>query len=691
MCFGPLDIQAIANVMRRSWLVTSAIAGIITCALAIAGPQPTATEQEQLGTLRTELQQELAKQAYAAAVKTATKLVELDTKMYGKDAREVYIARQQLADVYSFWGDYAEASKIYLELVSQAEHQHGADSDEVVSALQVATSPLLAQGKFDELDPIEQRIVAITKKVHGDKSALYANALRTYATILMSHDEYQAALGLDEQALKILETLPDPLAIATAKQALATLYWQANQKPKAIALYAQLIKDAEASPTATPTKVGTTIFGVAIMYHYGGRDDLAKPLLQRALDLFDKELARLEKAKPDDSEIADMLGMSGHIVHLLGDLPNAEQRLRKAAELDEKRRGFTGSYWNTVAEIERQQGHFKEALAVLEMLSSKMAKTSPRAAGAYNLSIAAVLKDTGDYKRAEKLVSEHLVEVAKQYGRRHPYYGIFEVNLAMIYLAARDIANGETALGEALEIGEHELSLVLKTGTDNDHAVFFAKRAYLLDNAVSFNYVLAPKSAGATKLALTTLLRRKGRLLDASAASLATLRAKLSPADKKLLDELATARAKLAKLTVAGPGAGDANEYAKQLAALEDNVQQLELQLGNRSASFRATAMPIELAAIQKMIPNDGKLVEVVNFQPTDPKVYYGGGTPLPPRRYAAYVLGPTGDPVFVDLGAASDIDDAVAKLRKAVADPDNDRAAELGHALYKLTVAKLS
>jgi CHAT domain-containing protein len=507
--------------------------------------------------------------------------------------------------------------------------------------------------------------------------------------MLMSHDELQAAVKLDEQALKILEALPDQeLTIATAKQALATLYWQANSRPKAIALYDQLIADAEASPTTTPMKVGSTILGVAEMYYFGGREDLAKPLLQRALALFDKDVARLEKDKPADYEIPLMLGMSGESVQLLGDLDGAKERLRKAAERDEKLHGVTGSYWNSIAEIERQQGHFKEALAVLERLNTEMAKKSPRAAGAYNLSIATVLKDMGEYKRAEKLVSDHLAEVAKQFGRRHPYYGIFEIDLARIYMATGDVANSERVLGDALEIGEHELSLVLHTGTDNDHAVFFAKRAYLLDTAVSFNYKLAPKRPAATKLALTTLLRRKGRLVDASAAALATLRAKLSPEDKKLLDQLAAARAKLAKLTVAG-ASGDAGAYAKELAALEDDVQRLELELGKKSASFRISAMPIELAAIQKAIPKDAKLVELVNFQPSDPKVSYHRGT-LPPRRYAAYVLGPTGDPVFVDLAAASDIDDAVSELRKALSDPDNDHVSERGRALYQLTVAKL-
>src|SRR5258705_10375179 len=98
---------------------------------------------------------------------------------------------------------------------------------------------------------------------------------------------------------------------------------------------------------------------------------------------------------------------------------------------------------------------------------------------------------------------------------------------------------------------------------------------------------------------MTTVLRRKGRVLDAAAASLATIRSRLSAEDTKLLDDLAAARAKLAKLAVAGAGRDD----AKQIAALEDQIHKLELAVGKRSAAYRAVPQPVELAAVQKAIP----------------------------------------------------------------------------------------
>jgi len=261
---------------------------------------------------------------------------------------------------------------------------------------------------------------------------------------------------------------------------------------------------------------------------------------------------------------------------------------------------------------------------------------------------------------------------------------------AYVYMGGNKVADAERALNEGLELAERELNNVLKTGTESDHAIYFARNNYQLDTAINFQLQFAANSPSVGRMGLTTLLRRKGRVLDAAAASLATIRSKLSADDKKLLDELASARSKLAKLEVAGPNATAEGEYAKEVAQLEDQIQKLEIAIGKKSAAYRAASVTVDLAAVQKLIPRDAKLVEIVNYQPADLKKVFKLNQPMPPRKYAAFVVGPTGNPTLVDLGDAKAIDEAVEKFRKAVSDPDNDGVAELGHELYKLAFAKL-
>jgi len=50
--------------------------------------------------------------------------------------------------------------------------------------------------------------------------------------------------------------------------------------------------------------------------------------------MYEKEIARLEKDKPDDYQISSMLGQLGFNYRTTGDLANAEKTLTKAIALD---------------------------------------------------------------------------------------------------------------------------------------------------------------------------------------------------------------------------------------------------------------------------------------------------------------------------------------------------------------------
>ncbi|HTR49539.1 MAG TPA: CHAT domain-containing tetratricopeptide repeat protein [Kofleriaceae bacterium] len=681
-----------------TWVVLLLVAW---CTAALAGPphgkppaKPpiSAADQAELLRLQNEVTQLQIKQQYLPAIKLARQLLDLQIKVSGKDDRQVGYRKQNLATLLSFAGNYSEAIKLYKELVAAAEKDHGPESREVLYALMALTGPYIQQSLWEEVDPLHQRMLAIVKKLNGENSKEYASQLVQYGGILYTHNEYTAAERAYEQALKIDEAVaPSDTMIQSEEQMLGSLYWVTNQRPKAIAMFDRAVDAAKHAKGATPYSIGSEMWAVASQYHFGGRDDLAKPMMKRVLDIYDQEAARLEKDKPDDYQLPMVLGMGGYVTQSMGDFPGAEQRLLHAIAVDEKnptRAGFS-SWTSMLAEVYRQEGKGKEALALLEKAQAAMTKLSPVGAHAYDMSIALILRQTGDFKRAEKLLADYAAFAEKQYGRKSVVFAATEVQLGLVYMSAGDYAKADPVFADALELQEKQLQSVLKTGTEADHTAFFAQNNYMLDVMVNYNQQLAPKRVTTTKLALTTLLRRKGRALDAAASSLAAIRAKLSLEDKQLLDDLASARTQLAKLTVAGPAAiGDPAEYAKEVAALEDQVAKLELAIGKKSAAYRATSLAIDLPAIQKLVPRDARLVEIVNYKAGDLKTPIWVATDK--RRYGAYVLGSTGDPVFVDLAEADAIDDAVAKFRKAVSNPDDDRAPELGRALYDLTIAKL-
>lgn len=662
--------------------------------LADAVPKtPTKSEQAVIDKLDKEVQDAQIKSAPFVAVKAAKKLYELTAKGYGDDAPETLRRAQTLAGLMSQTGDYPGALALYRQVLAVTEKQKGPDSREALYALMPLIGPYWAQNRLDELEPIYLRILAMTKKLDGETSMMYASQLTTYGSLLFQRNEYSAALRIYEQAYKIYEALApnkDDISLASHLQILASTYWQTNQKDKAIKIYDRVLAMADKAGKDNVQMLAGIYWGVAAQYHYGGRDDLAKPLTQKVIDLYAKEIAKLEKTKPDDPMLPALTGQLGFQYRTQGDLKKAEELLTKSIALDEKRGSPFSGWLATLAEIKRAQGKPKEALALLEKAQAQLIKIAPQSATTYNTMIADLLRETGDYARAEKLMLAHQANLEKTYGKRHPIYGMAQLTLAYTYMASGKIAEAERLLTESLESAERELALVLKTGTESDHAVYFSRNNYQLDTAINFQLDYAPKSASASRLGLTTLLRRKGRVLDAAAANLATIRKGLSAADKKLLDDLAAARATLAKLTVAGPSATGGDDYAKEVARLESEIVKLELAVGKKSAAYRATAQNIDLPSVQKLIPASARLVEIVNYQPGDPKAPYQLNPVLKPRRYAAYVVGAKGDPTLIELGEAAAIDTAIEKFRKAVSDPANKQVTDLGKNLYKLTIAKL-
>lgn len=649
-------------------------------------------KQAEIDKLGLELNILQGKNAYFAMVKLARKIYELQKKLSGEADPRTVSAKQRLASTLQQAGDYAEALKIYREMLKATEKKHGAQSREVSYSLMSLIGLYWSLQQYEQLEPLYQRSLAISKKLDGEKSQGYASTLSQYGSYLFSRNEYSAAQRTYEQVLKIQEAIAptkDDYSTLGALQMLGNLFWQTNQHQKAIAMFDRAIAVSAKAQYSNIIMQGSTMMSIASIYHYGNRDDLAKPLQKKVVDLYEKEIDRLEKNKGQDWEISSLLGQLGFIQRQNGDLAAAEKTLDRAVAIDMKRGGFSG-WGTTIAEIKRAQGKPREALALYEKAAADLAKIAPQSATAYNTIIADVLRDLGEYARAEKLLLAYRAGMERQFGKKHPIIGYSMLALSYVYMGMKQLPKAEKLLDESLDIAEKELSLVLKTGTESDHTVYFSRNNYQLDTAINFHAKLAPKSAAAARIALTTLLRRKGRVLDAAASSLAAVRSKLSAEDKKLLDDLATARAKLAKLTVAGPTATGEDDYAQELAKLEDEVHKLELAISKKSAAYRAASQKIELGPIQKAIPRDAKLVEIVNYQPYVPGAPYNPKPVWDPRRYGAFVIAQTGDPTFVDLGPVAPIEEAIAKFRTAVADPDNDGVTDLGKKLYQLTIAKI-
>ena len=175
------------------------------------------------------------------------------------------------------------------------------------------------------------------------------------------------------------------------------------------------------------------------------------------------------------------------------------------------------------------------------------------------------------------------------------------------------------------------------------------------------------------RLAFETILRRKGRSLDAAADSARVVRLFERAEDKALASRQVQVRRQIAALglrgeSAVGGGGGGASilDPAAILKKLEAEDDELSNRLAAASPVYRSQTRPVTIEAVQAAIPDDTALVEYVYYAPRDTKT----ARFLPKGlSFVAFVLHKTGEPIAVDLGDALDIDKAVAELRKSLSE----------------------
>ena len=201
------------------------------------------------------------------------------------------------------------------------------------------------------------------------------------------------------------------------------------------------------------------------------------------------------------------------------------------------------------------------------------------------------------------------------------------------------------------------------------------------DQTVSLHAHSAPHDSEARRLAITTVLRRKGRALDAMADSIGALRGRATPQDQALFDQLKEVRAQIARLVLGGPQRATPAEHRDRIKTLEARVERLEAEISRNSAEFRAQVQPITLSAIQSAIPANAALIELYVYHPFNAR-YTKRDEQSGKPRYVAYILPPEGAIQWVDLGEAAVIDRAVEAWRTALRDPNHAGAKRLARAL---------
>ncbi len=526
-------------------------------------------------------------------------------------------------------GKFADARKLAMQALDEAERALG-PNDAYVGALLTRCAELhRSTGDTAAAERLFDRAVAVNVAAVGREHPQTAYALLRQGALYVALNQYAKAEPLLDEAMAITErTLgPEHPRVAEATLALVGPHYFLEDYTFVLS------KEEHALAIAIETLDADDFTRIALVNNLGdihvrlGHYDAALPYCEQALAAIEKRFG------------AENYRAANPLLNL--------------------------------AIIFREQQQFPRALEAAQRVYAIRAKSfgpqHPDTAAALLL-IGHIQHNSGEYAAAIDTFQRTLA-ILEARGPYYEYTWMTLDELALAYAAQGDIAHALDYQARADRLLAKSIALNLSIGSEREKLKYADSLVTLGDQTISMHAREAPDNVTAAAEAVGTILQRKGQVLDALSGSLSALRERMNPDDRAMLDQLGTVTTELASFALGGPGRASLDDYEQQLAAMEAKHDQLEAEIGRRSAEFRARSMPVTVAAIQQAIPDDAALIEFAEYHPLNTKAATEATKPLEPH-YIAYVLRRNSELKWKELGAAREIDEAVDALRQALRDP---------------------
>ena len=455
---------------------------------------------------------------------------------------------------------------------------------------------------------------------------------------------------------------------------LAELYRVQGRLTEAEPLYKQALEMIKRLLGEQHPNVAGSLNNLAELYRVQGRLKEAEPLYKQALEMIKRLLGE------QHPNVANSLNNLALLYESQGRYSEAEPLYKQALQMRKRLLGEqhpnVAISLNNLARLYQSQGRLKEAESLhkqaLEMRQRLLGDQHPGVATSLN-NLAALYQSQGRLKEAEPLYKQALQMYKRLLGDQHPDVATSLNNLARLYESEGKITKALEFQTQGLKVEEQNLAVNLSAGFERQKREYIRKTSGTKDATISLHLNSAPNNSQAANLALTTIFQRKGRILDVMRNDLEILRERINDKDSlKLIDQLSDSYNQLANLIYKDPKK-NSPEHPQKVTDLAKKIKDLEDKLSRRSAEFanlsqELKSQPVTLTDIQKLIPADAALVEIVRYRPFNPKAKQQNqrfGKP----RYAAYILNLTGEPQAIDLGETEKIEKSLELFRDSLRD----------------------
>lgn len=536
--------------------------------------------------------------------------------------------------------------------IACAESVAEAEDPNIANARVMLGQALTAAGDLDSARAEYDRALPVLRSALGERSVSTAMATANLGVLEYMNDRLAEAETLYVRALEVLEpALPagDPVVVGLL-QAIGVLYRDMNLLPKSEQFYMRALKSAEVTLGTQHPDYAYILNGIGVLY--GTQRDY-----RRAISFFDRAYAiRWRRLGRNHPLVGSTLDNLAFVYRILGNNVRAERFSLRALEIaraapDRDPLSLALREFN-LGTLYALQGRFR--LAIPYYKSAR--EVRERAIGPYAHSV-----------------------------------GMCDQNLAVAYYGLRDFKQAIECQRSACDIFERDYAANYFTGSEEEKLERLAGENAPFASTLSMSVLERSSDRRYAELGFETAARHKGRALDLMFDAFAAARARSSAEDRVLFDQLATARERLAALTLYGSRAAGGGDVRGLLATAEAEVGQLEAEICALTPEYGSQIAKLSTASVRAALPDDGAcLLEYVRFEPVVP---YGrtGRIVASAPRYAVFVVRREGPVRAVDLGPAATIDSAAEAVRAALRDPGGDddarRARSTARALDRLVL----
>ncbi|MCC5639842.1 CHAT domain-containing protein [Nostoc sp. CHAB 5844] len=488
----------------------------------------------------------------------------------------------------------------------------------------------------------QQQAQAIAKQTNDRflQILLFSNQGSIYKNLL----RYPEALEAFQQARSLLQETGDSLGAGSMLFAIGEIYANQNQYEKALNSYNQALETLKNNPFA-PFKNGINADNVEKFCGVAQKVGASEGLFSAA----------------DNCTLALALGSEALKQPFVLDGLNSLLKQFNRTLLT-----LRGGTLHAIGQLYLKQKNYSQALASYQQARPILHQAGSVIEGATlgDMGIIYLLQRQSDQALA---FSQQALKISRAFNHRINEEDALN-NLAIVYWAQGNVPSALKTLSQKAQVENENLTNNLAIGSEERKQAYIAGQTDSISMTVTFHLQAAPQNSEAARLALTSVLQRKGRILDAVSDNIQRLRQNLQPEDQKLLNHLNTFRAALVNLFYDRQNTLSAQAFKTQSATLKAKITELEDALAQHSTEFRSEVQPVTIEAVQALIPADAALVEFVRYSPYNPKANVITSEVWGTPRYAAAILTPKGNLKWVDLGVAAEIDQLAIDFRAALA-----------------------